>query len=358
MENIVLNKIPSQTWSWLKMNKAQVQIEESFSEKAISFTPASGIKFTTEKNTVCEENFQPAKNFTACDRPLLEKLNSVCKVQNTITVSGKISEPVVINMNWENGENSASVQKIIAEPDSESTFIFVYTSEKDACGQSLIHTHVVAKENASVKIVKVQLLGKNFLQADNTSYTALENASVKLTQIQLGAKELYSSVHANLTEHKSNLFTETAYFCHDEMNYDFNHICYQQGKKTDCKMYVNGTLTDKAKKTYRGTIDFKNGCSGSTGDEQEQVLLLSPEAVNNSIPVILCDEEDVAGEHGATIGRLSDDIMFYMQSHSIDEETAKKIMARAKIQNLINQIKNEKVVEQVCEFTDYLFGEN
>ena len=83
-------------------------------------------------------------------------------------------------------------------------------------------------------------------------------------------------------------------------------------------------MIDYAKKTYRGTIDFKNGCQGASGNEQEETLLLTPTVVNKSIPVILCDEEDVAGEHGATIGKLSNDILFYMNAHGISKEAAEK----------------------------------
>ena len=117
-------------------------------------------------------------------------------------------------------------------------------------------------------------------------------------------------------------------------------------------MKVNGTLLDGASKTYRGTIDFKNGCAGAKGNEMEEVLLLSPKAVNKSIPVILCDEEDVEGEHGATIGRLSKEMLFYMESRGISEAEAEKIMSRAKIQAAASLIPDEDIKEKINAFLD------
>ena len=137
-----------------------------------------------------------------------------------------------------------------------------------------------------------------------------------------------------------------------------NYVVLQYGKKSDCQMFVNGTLRGNGKKTYRGTIDFKNGCSGSTGNEQEETLLLSQQAVNNSIPVILCDEEDVSGEHGATIGRLGDDVLFYMQSRGIPKESAENIIARAKVQALLGKITDDVTVSAVSDFMNGLFGED
>ena len=69
-------------------------------------------------------------------------------------------------------------------------------------------------------------------------------------------------------------------------------------------MTADGVLQGGAKKIYRGTIDFKNGSAGAVGDEKETVLLLSDDVVNQTIPLILCSEEDVQGNHGASIGKL------------------------------------------------------
>ena len=97
-------------------------------------------------------------------------------------------------------------------------------------------------------------------------------------------------------------------------------------------------MLDQAKKMYRGTIDFRAGSSGSEGDENEDTLLLSPDAVNRTIPIILCQEEDINGHHGATIGQLSDDVLFYMLCRGFSEEEAKSLMIRAKIMRVANLI--------------------
>ena len=108
---------------------------------------------------------------------------------------------------------------------------------------------------------------------------------------------------------------------------------------------------------YRGTIDFKQGCAGSVGEEQEETLILGPYVVNNSIPVILCDEEDVSGEHGASIGRLGDDVLFYMQSRGIGKAEAEKVLARAKVQAVVSKINDEKVAERTENFMNEIFGD-
>jgi Fe-S cluster assembly protein SufD len=108
----------------------------------------------------------------------------------------------------------------------------------------------------------------------------------------------------------------------------------QRGKKTDSRMNVHGVLADSAQKLLRATIDFRRGSAGSTGDEQEDTLLLSPAVVNRTIPLILCEEENVEGRHGATIGKPSEETLFYMLSRGIPRREAELMLLRARLQSV------------------------
>ena len=123
-----------------------------------------------------------------------------------------------------------------------------------------------------------------------------------------------------------------------------------KGEQTNTKMIAKGVVSDSAKKTYRGTINFKNGCHGAIGDEQEETLLLSPTVINKSIPIILCDEENVSGTHGATLGKLGADELFYFKSRGISEHQAEKIMSVAKIQSVASLIPNQNIQEKILDF--------
>ena len=74
---------------------------------------------------------------------------------------------------------------------------------------------------------------------------------------------------------------------------------------------------------------------------------MSKTAINKSIPMILCDEENVAGTHGSTLGRLGADELFYMQSRGISEDEAKVMMKKAKILSVAGKIPNEEVRQKI-----------
>ena len=103
---------------------------------------------------------------------------------------------------------------------------------------------------------------------------------------------------------------------------------------------------DSAKKVFRGTIDFKTGSSDSKGSENETVIMLGDDVVNKTVPLILCSEENVEGSHGATIGELDNDTLFYFESRGIGREEAERIMAYAALKRLIRLSDDKEFAEQ------------
>lgn len=371
-KKINVNTIPSLTWNWLKMNKDSVELADSFEkyEPVINNIP-DGFSIDSTKNHLIDfplfgtaianranlkmpdsrvEETTKVQTFTFDsfeNHPLQKVFEPICNDEQFIKITGTPSAPLILNFTSKG--NTVSAQTIYATENTESTIIFVYNGDTE---NQIIRTHIYAEQNAKIHIIKVQLLNKNAVQLDDTAFIGEDNAKMQFTQIELGGSHIDSGLHVNLKGYKSNFTSNVSYICKDNQYLDMNHIVYHYGKKSECKMDVNGTVKDDATKTYRGTIDFKNGCAGSKGNEMEETLLLSPTAVNKSLPVILCDEEDVEGEHGSTIGRISQDILFYMQTRGITKEETENLMTRAKVQAVADLIPSEDIKEKIFNFID------
>ena len=80
-------------------------------------------------------------------------------------------------------------------------------------------------------------------------------------------------------------------------------------------------------------------------------LLLGDGVVNQTIPLILCGEEDVEGNHGATIGRLDEKMLFYLASRGIPEEAARSLLARARIEAVVDLLP-EALAEEAHKFME------
>ena len=114
------------------------------------------------------------------------------------------------------------------------------------------------------------------------------------------------------------------------------------GLKTECLIKANGVLTQHSKKVLRGTIDLIHGCKGSAGQENETVLLVDDDVENLTVPVILCNEDDVAGNHGATIGHVRAEQMFYLASRGLSKQAAEQMFVSALLEKAaLNAAQNE-----------------
>jgi Fe-S cluster assembly scaffold protein SufB len=259
----------------------------------------------------------------------------------------KVEKPVVIRFASENGEGRLASQVIHAKENSEITVIMDYSADKAAGGFLGISTRLLAEKGAKINLVKTQLLGDEFLHIDDIGGACFDKGAIRVVSLELGAKKTWTGCYINLSEKESDFTSDMGYLCREDHLLDINYVTDHRGKKTNALMQFKGVLMDTAVKTFRGTIDFKNGSSGSVGDEQEDALLLSEDVVNKTMPIILCQEEDVDGRHGATIGQLGEDILFYMQTRGIDEEEAKRIMIKARLDSVARLIPDAAIMQKV-----------
>ncbi|MCR5100927.1 MAG: SufD family Fe-S cluster assembly protein [Butyrivibrio sp.] len=377
---MIVNVLPVLTYRWLHLNDSE--LDDKYINVTDTVSPApialpAGVSRTTLSRSEAEKVFDNAAQLLAKEDEkyvspngdmyfrnkeqkihtgmgididkLLDKMNVQTDVY-TAEENKKISEPVVIRYELEDGSGSLSSQIIHAKKNSEITVILDYRSEINAGGFHGVSTKLLAEEGAKINLIKVQMLGYNYIHIDDIGAVCMKNADIEDTQLELGSSKSWNGIYVNLLGDESVFNGNIGYLCKDEQNYDINYIAQQNGKRTDSKCVCRGVLIDKASKTFKGTIDFRVGSSGSVGDEQEDTLLLSPDVINRTMPVILCQEEDVDGRHGATIGQLDEDTLFYMQSRGISSEQAKKIVVKARLDSIANMIPDDEVKAKAAHF--------
>lgn len=243
-------------------------------------------------------------------------------------------------------------QADIQHLDVEQTSVVNVKNEKNSSGLSSIQIKIYAEENAKVHLSMAQILEKSEISFWDIGGELKENASVELIKLEAGSKKAYTGTLINLSGTKSSFDAQIGYYGKDKQKLDMNYVARHTGKKTVSNMETNGVLEDGAFKLFRGSIDFKPGCSGAKGDEKEEVLLLGDDVVNQTIPLILCSEEDVEGNHGASIGNLDEKTMFYLKSRGFSEKAAQNMVARARIDSICEKISDGYVREKVAEKLD------
>lgn len=352
--NLDVNQFPHLTWNHLNINRTHMEtaIENAAEASVSGLCDAISQDFKTHTESYNDsEHIETGlgKKFDSEYDGVLDNL-SVRTQQFVVKCNADLSEPVKV-VYTSNAKPSCADNVIVAKSGSRSTFIFLYADDSDSEKPSVLgnRIRVFAEEYAYVHVITVNLLGKNVLHFDSIGSSVQDNANVEVTELQLGGSRVYSGNYQNLGGYRASYTGRYGYVVKENQFLDINYVCRQKGRETDSKMSVDGIVMDKALKTWRGTIDFVKGAVDSKGDEQENVLLLSPEVVNKSLPVILCDEEAVDGRHGASIGKLGKEILFYMQSRGIDQKSAEQLMVQAKITAICRFIPDSGLVESIIE---------
>ena len=349
MNNTIdINPIPYLTWTWLKINKDSVSYDFSLTEnngKELQIPEEVSVSSGKTVKTELEEPLFATGEHAA------KFISDSAKDGRIYTIERTASDakPLIIRISADT--NSATHQIIHAKEGTSSKIIIVYEggyhTESSLSG---VLTKVYAEADSKVQITKVQLCDAGVNQIDDTAVVCGERAEVNLIQIELGGSHIDAGFHATLEGYQSKFNSDTAYICRKNQYLDMNQVVVHKGKKTICNMKTDGTVKDESTKTYRGTIDLIKGCSGSEGNEIENTLLLSPKAVVKAAPIILCGEDDIAAEHGSTIGKLSNEMLFYMTSRGIDPKTAEELLTRAKITAAASNIPDENIQNEILEY--------
>ena len=285
-ETIVINKLPTRTWNRLGVN-----------ETSLAWGPADDLG--TEQ----------------------------------ITADGQ-TERLEISGSAEYGEKTVNVH---APEGRTVTLIEMLRAEKSL----LVRTALRVERNAKVRLVQIQSAAQASLLRLETSGVCAESGQIELIQILIGRGDVYSDGHFDLNGDGAGFKADIGYLGQRRQTVDMNLVVNHIGQKTTSEISAAGALKDDARKIFRGTIDFKKGSAGSVGNEQETVLMLGDGVANKTVPLILCAEENVVGNHGATIGEPDEDTLFYFESRGISAAEAENIMARAAIERLARTLTDE-----------------
>ena len=343
--SMIINKLPSITWNRLKVNSTSVDINIEKGGKFISEVPSDiSLKVSEEVSDKSLENGMGAA-FNDYITSLKLPVHSFFVVEKSV-----VEEPLRLKFAYDEVSNVGNIIELHIAKDSQVTVIMDYSAVKDLDSVAAVQTRVHLEDNAKLTLIQIQLIDKELTFFNDIAANCAKGAEFELTQIIIGDKATYQGSKVLLAGDDSVVQANVAYLVRDNDKLDMNYIAVHEGKLTTSRLYTRGVLRDKADKTFRGTIDIKLGAANASGQESETVLLIDEGVVNKTIPIILCAEEDVEGAHGATIGRLDEELMFYMKARGFSEKAIYELMARARIEEDCNFIEDEATRKLVEDF--------
>ena len=234
---------------------------------------------------------------------------------------------------------------------------FILSKSQDKIKNENINFHNLLLETNIGDNGECNIICANLLDDDANSFLAFENilnenSRLAHTIVDLGGKNKISNYNSKLVGNCSFNNIKNVYLGAKNDIVDINYNIEAIGKSTKCIIESQGALIDSAKKNFKGIIDFKEGSTKSIGKENENCLILSDKARSRSLPVLLCHEEDVNGEHGVSSGKPDKQKMFYIMSKGISYSDARKLLIKANFNNILDGIENESLNTEINDKID------
>ena len=351
MENLKLNETPVRTAKNFRINNIKLENIE-IPEVLPAFENVTIIgdtsKIDIDSNTDINLVYGLSEELTN-----QVKTQANQKIKLIINSNQNKKSESEIDFNFDN-ENSVLIDniEIIANENTKSTIIIKYTSNQE---NESYHNGIIkakAEKNAELNIVLVNLMNtksNNFLAIENDFE---ENAKINYTIVDFGGKHSITNYYSNLQGDNCDNQLNTIYLGKENQVFDLNYIGELRGKKSNIDIEVQGALKDTSKKHFKGTIDFKKGCKKATGNENEACMLLSDTAKSIALPMLLCSEEEVEGNHSSSAGKIGEKELFYIMSRGFELKEAMKLMVRARFNQILEKIENEELREEILQEID------
>ena len=351
MESIKLNETPVRTSRNFNMNNIKLE-DIKIPDKVGSFDSVY-INCETSKMQVGKSSDNKYSLAYGLGDIFTNQVKNISNQSLKVKVDSKVNKELQIDFKFDDN-NSNLVDNIVIEvnENSKGTIIIKYLSDEN---KEYYHNGIIkifAKKNSNINVIVVNLLNSNssnFISIDNE---LCENANVNYTIIDFGGKNSISNYYSNLKGELSSNSLNSIYLGKENQLFDLNYIAELRGIKTNIDIEVQGALKDKAVKHFKGTIDFKKGAKKAKGNENESCMLLSDTAKSLALPMLLCSEEDVEGNHSSSSGKTGEKELFYIMSRGFDVKEAMKLMVRAKFNKILENIKNEDLKNQIINEID------
>ena len=234
--------------------------------------------------------------------------------------------------------------------DADITIVYKSKTDKPCFHNSVIRLNTSPEDKVNVNIVN--MLNNNSMHFESMESSLEDNTNLKYTIIDLGGKVSATNYFADIIGKEAKNDLKTIYLGIENQIKDINYIAHLKGEKTEGYIDVQGVLNDEAKKNFKGTLDFKRGCKGAKGDENEFCMLLSPKAKSIALPMLLCTEDDVEGNHSTASGRVDEKSLFYIMSRGLNEKEAVKLIVRARFNKILERIKDENLLKEIVQELD------
>ncbi|HEV2453376.1 MAG TPA: Fe-S cluster assembly protein SufD, partial [Verrucomicrobiae bacterium] len=262
----------------------------------------------------------------------------------------EIVEPiqvVYISSAKQNGESIQPRNLIIMGANSKATIVESYVTSGETLSFTNAVTEMVAGENAVVEHVKLQDETANAFHMATIAGEFGRASNVNVHSFALGSKISRNNIRARLAGEGLECILNGLYLTRDEQLADHHMIVEHAQPHCASHEYFNGILDDKSRGVFHGRIYVHPLAQKTDAKQTNKNLLLSNDATADTKPQLEIYADDVKCTHGATIGQLNSESIFYLRARGIPEATARRMLIHAFAGEIVERVRCAPVREEL-----------
>jgi Fe-S cluster assembly protein SufB len=204
---------------------------------------------------------------------------------------------------------------------------------------------IVCKPSSRVRYTTVQNWSQNVFNLVTKRAIAQEKATMEWVDCNLGSKLTmkYPSIYLLGPEAHGEILSIA--FAGDGQHQDAGGKIIHAAPRTSSSIFSKSISKDGGRATYRGLLEIADGATESRSKVVCDALLLDEDSRSDTYPTIRIDENDADVGHEATVSKIGDEQIFYLQSRGLDEEEASKMIVNGFIEPVTKELPMEYAVE-------------
>ncbi|MGA9776987.1 MAG: Fe-S cluster assembly protein SufD [Limisphaerales bacterium] len=246
-----------------------------------------------------------------------------------------------------NGDTIQPRNLIIAGAGSRATVIESYLAGDQAAYFTNAVTEIVARDNAVLEHVKFQDEAPDAFHLATIAGNLGRTSNVNIHSFALGAKLSRNNIRAKLAGEGLECVLNGLYLTRGEQLADHHMIVEHAQPHCASHEYFNGILDDKSKGVFHGRIYVHPAAQKTDAKQTNKNLLLSDDATADTKPQLEIYADDVKCTHGATVGQLNEESIFYLRSRGLGKDTARRMLIHAFAGEIIARVKHDAVREEL-----------
>lgn len=330
-------------------------VDGLFSPELSDFPPEAEVLPIIEA-AMFNANFRlKADKMTKLEEHPFVALNNACFNEGVfvyIPKNCKIERPIVI-INYVNGNNCQKMCNLrnmfVIEENSHIELLeyYCYHGDLKSCYFVNVVNEIILEKGAKFNHYKVQDDAFKALHIALTNVEAREESQYNSFCLQKGADLARNETLVSLLGENAHTEVNAAYIMNGWATIDTTTNIKHLVPNTTSSQLVKGVVDNQAKGIFQGKIHIAPNAVKTNGFQLHRALLLSNDAEVDVKPELEIFADDVKCSHGSACGQIDKEHLFYMRSRGIDEETAKKILINAYLQEVIAKVDNEKIAEWI-----------